>query len=255
MYLISCNQSKQGSRIVFVANNISGSFYNITGSISSYFYLKSTNESLVKENARLRQMVNSSYVKTVNATHEQTDTVYKQRFSFIDAKVISKSVNRRNNFFMLDKGTSSGVEKDMGVIAPNGVVGVVVKTTSNFSLVMSVLHQDSKLNVRNERTKTTGTLVWNGRTYSLGQIVDMPSSIPVKKGDTIVTSGFSRDFPEGIMIGCIKDFTKDGGTGFYKIDIQFFTDYNKLEYVYIIKNFFRMEQDELLNNVKEGEEK
>jgi rod shape-determining protein MreC len=207
----------------------------------------------VAENARLRKMISTSYVKIVNNVHQENDTVYKQQFSFIDAKVISKSVNKRNNFFMLNKGSSSGIEVDMGVIAPNGVVGIIVKTTPNFSLVMSVLHQDSKLNVRNQRTKTTGTLVWNGNNYAVGQIIDMPSSVPVKKGDSIVTSGFSRDFPEGIMVGRVKSFQKDKGTGFYKVNVSFSTDYNKLEYVYVIKNFFKIEQDELLNSVKTNE--
>ncbi len=249
IYFISCNSSRQGSSIVSLANRISGSCYDLVDNINSYFYLRSTNEALVKENKALRQQLSSSYVKIVNNVHQEDDTIYKQRFSFIDAKVISKSVNKRNNFFMLDKGASSGIEPDMGVISPTGVVGVVVKTTRNFSLVMSVLHQDSKLNVRNQRTKTTGTLLWNGHNYSIGQVVDMPSSIAIKQGDTIVTSGFSRDFPEGIMVGVIKDFNKDTGTGFYKINVKFSTDYNKLEYVYVIKNFFKIEQDKLTQTI------
>ena len=254
IYFITLNDSKQSSSIISAANNISGTFNNTLENINSYFYLKSKNDALVKENLQLRQQISSSYVKLINNVHEESDTVYKQRFSFIDARVISKTVNKRNNYFMLDKGSLSGVEPDMGVIAPNGVVGPVVKTTENFSLVMSVLHQDSKLNVRNERTKTTGTLIWNGHTYSTGQIVDMPSSIALKKGDTVVTSGFSRDIPEGIMIGTVKDFTKESGTGFYKVNVKFSVDYNKLEYVYVIKNFFKTEQDKLMENIKELQE-
>ena len=251
VYFITLNDSRQSSSLISLANNISGSLYSTTSNITSYFYLKSKNEALVQENKKLKSQISSSFVRIINSSHQQTDTIYKQRFSFIDAKVISKSVTKRNNFFMLDKGFEKGKKKDMGVIAPNGVVGVVVKTTNNFSLVMSVLHQDSKLNVRNNRTKTTGTLVWNGLNYSIGQIIDMPSSIAIKKGDTIVTSGFSVDFPEGVVVGTVRNFTKDAGTGFYNVDINFSTDYNKLEDVYVIKNFFKIEQDELLENIPE----
>ena len=254
VYLISLNESRQSSWLISIANNISGTFYSGFENINSYFYLKSKNEALVKENKALRQQLKTSYVRIVNNIHQEDDTIYKQRFSFLDAKVISKTVNKRNNFFMLDKGAESGIEKDMGVIAPNGVVGVVVKTTQNFALVMSVLHQDSKLNVRNERTKTTGTLVWNGYSYGIGQSIDMPASILIKKGDTIVTSGFSRDFPEGIVIGTVKDFVKDSGTGFYKVNVKFAVDYNKLENVYVIKNFFKIEQDKLLEDIQNQEE-
>lgn len=249
VYFITLNSFRQGGSITSLANNISGSVYNSIDGISSYFYLKNTNADLVKENIRLRKMLSSSYVRIINTVHQKEDTVYKQMYSYVDVRVISKTVTKRNNYFMLNKGSSSGIEKDMGIIAPNGVVGVVVKTTENFSLVMSVLHQDSKLNVRNERTKTTGTLVWDGRHYAIGQIIDMPSSIAVKKGDTIVTSGFSRNFPEGIPVGRVKSYTKDKGTGFYNINIEFFTDYNKLDYVYAIKNFFKIEQDRLLQGI------
>lgn len=249
VYFISCNSYRQGSYITSIANNVSGSVNGFFDNVTSYFYLRSTNEALVQENVRLRKMVESSYVKIVNNVHKEEDTVYKQMYSFIDARVIYKTVNKRNNFFMLNKGSISGIEPDMGVISPNGVVGVVIKTTPNFSLVMSVLHQDSKLNVRNERTKTTGTLLWNGKNYATGQIIDMPSSLTVKKGDNIVTSGFSRNFPEGISIGKIKSFKKDKGTGFYEIDIKFSTDYNKLEYVYVIKNYFKIEQDRLMQGI------
>lgn len=249
IYFISCNSFRQGSYITSIANDISGGIDEAYSNITSYFYLKSTNEALVQENVKLRKMVESSYVKIVNNVHKEEDTIYKQMYSFIDARVISKTVNKRNNFFMLNKGSISGIEPDMGVISPNGVVGVIVKTTPNFSLVMSVLHQDSKLNVRNERTKTTGTLVWDGKHYAKGQIVDMPSSLAVKKGDKIVTSGFSRNFPEGITVGTIKKFAKDKGTGFYDIDIKFSTDYNKLEYVYVIKNYFKIEQDRLMQGI------
>lgn len=249
VYFITLNSYRQGSSITSLANNISGTLYNSIDGISSYFYLKNTNADLVKENIRLRQMLSTSFVRIINTVHQKEDTVYKQMYSYVDVRVISKTVTKRNNYFMLNKGSYSGIEKDMGIIAPNGVVGVVVKTTENFSLVMSVLHQDSKLNVRNERTKTTGTLVWDGHHYAIGQIIDMPSSIAVKKGDTIVTSGFSRNFPEGIPVGRVKSYTKDKGTGFYNINIEFFTDYNKLDYVYAIKNFFKIEQDRLLQGI------
>lgn len=249
VYFISLNSFRQGGSITSFSNNISGTIYNSIDGISSYFYLKNTNADLVKENIRLRKMLSTSFVRIINTVHQKEDTVYKQMYSYVDVRVISKTVTKRNNYFMLNKGSSSGIEKDMGIIAPNGVVGVVVKTTENFSLVMSVLHQDSKLNVRNERTKTTGTLVWDGHYYGVGQIIDMPSSIAVKKGDTIVTSGFSRNFPEGIPVGRVKSYTKDKGTGFYNINIEFFTDYNKLDYVYAIKNFFKIEQDRLLQGI------
>lgn len=250
IYFISGNSYYQGSTITNFANNIAGYTFEQCNSISKYFSLASVNEELVKENARLREQIESSYVKYTDRVMIKDDTIYKQQFSFVEAKVISKSINKRNNYFMLNKGLSSGINKDMSVIAQNGIVGIVTNVTENFALVMTVLHQDSKIAVRNKRTQASGTLVWSGGNYETGQIVDIPSSMPLKIGDTIVTSGFSRNFPEGIEVGYIKKFSKDQGSGFYNVDIKFSTDYNKLGYVYVVKNFFKIEQEKLEKGIK-----
>jgi rod shape-determining protein MreC len=253
IYLISQNSYHQGSAIVNIANNISGSIYDKTNKITKYFYLASVNEALSKENAMLRSQIENSYVKFTEKEMQVEDTVYKQRFTFIEASVISKTINKRNNFFMLNKGMSNGVMKDMCVITPNGLLGLVVNATSNFSLVMTVLHQDTKIAVKNKRTQATGTMVWEGGDYRIGQIKEMPSSIPLKKGDTLITSGYSRNYPEGIEIGYIKTFEKDPSTGFFDIEFEFSADYNKLEYVYVVKNLFKLEQDILEKSIKENE--
>lgn len=249
IYLISQNSYHQGSAIVNFANNISGKVYEQSNKITRYFYLTSVNEALSKENAMLRNQIENSYVKFTEKEMQVEDTVYKQRFTFIEATVISKSINKSNNYFMLNKGVSSGVMKDMCVITPNGLLGLVVNATSNFSLVMTVLHQDTKIAVKNKRTQATGTMIWKGGDYRVGHIEEMPSSLPLKIGDTLVTSGFSRNYPEGIEVGYVKSYTKDPSTGFFNIEFNFSADYNKLEYVYVVKNLFKVEQDLLEKSI------
>ena len=249
IYLISCNSYHQGSAIVNFANNIAGSVYEQSNKITKYFYLASVNKALSKENAMLRSQIENSYVKFTEKEMQVEDTIYKQRFTFIEATVISKSINKSNNYFMLNKGVSNGVMKDMCVITPNGLLGSVVNATSNFSIVMTVLHQDTKIAVKNKRTQATGTMIWEGGDYRVGQIKEMPSSIPLKKGDTLVTSGYSRNYPEGIEVGYVKTFTKDPSTGFFNIEFEFSADYNKLEYVYVVKNLFKVEQDLLEKSI------
>lgn len=249
-YIISQNSYYQGSAITSFANEVAGKISTKTQNISHYFTLGSSNESLAKENARLRSKIENSYVKYQHKAFQYNDTIYKQQFEYIDAKVIQKTINKRNNYFILNKGSLHGVKNNMGVICPDGIVGVIINVSQNFSLVMSVLHQDSRPNIKNARTKISGTLVWEGGNYSKGKLIDIPSSIPLKIGDTIITSGFSQDFPEGISVGKITNFQKDKGTGFYVVDIKFSVDYNKLEFVYIVKNFFKEEQQQLTKDIK-----
>lgn len=251
IFFIYQNSYYQSSAITNFFNNIASNIYTKQGNIVHYFSLEAENERLASENALLRSQMETSFVKIINTETQHSDTTYHQQYSYIEATVISKTVGKRNNLFMLNKGSLQGVERDMCVFCPNGLVGVVVKTTEKFSLVMPVLHQDSKSNVRNSRTKVTGTLVWEGGNYKKGKLIDFPSSIPLVKGDTIVTSGFSADIPEGLTVGYVDEFRLDKSSGFYIVDINFSADYNNLEHVYIIKNFFKQEQKKLLEGVKD----
>jgi rod shape-determining protein MreC len=249
------NSYYQGSKIGNICNNIAAAIYEKQEKITHYFSLKSENERLAAENAILRSQLQSSLMATINDSVSVTDTIYTQQYSYTTTTIMERTIGKRNNYLMLNKGKRQGVEVDMGVICPSGLVGVVVKTTENFSLVMPVLHRDSKRSVRNKRTSATGTLVWKGGSYRRGQVVDYPSSMPIQKGDTIITSGFSSNIPEGTIVGYVEKFTLDPATGFYNIDITFATDYNIIKNVYIIKNLFRKEQQQLGNINNEEESK
>jgi rod shape-determining protein MreC len=130
----------------------------------------------------------------------------------------------------------------MAVVSPNGIVGIVNGVSSNFSYVMSLLHSETKISAKLKKNNATGSVSWEGGSYKSGMLADIPSHILIKTGDTVITSGFSLDFPEGIIIGNIASYTLNPGDNFYKIKINFSTDFNKLDNVYVVKNLFKEEQ-------------
>lgn len=155
---------------------------------------------------------------------------------------------------MLNKGYAQGVKLDMAVISPQGIVGVVVGCTRNFSTVMPVLHADSRNSVKLKRTNSTGSLIWEGGDFRYAVVTDIPTTYQLHKNDTIVTSGLANDFPEGIAVGYIDEFESYQGTGFYKIRIRLATDFNTLNHVYVVDNHFKAEQDTLINRtIRENE--
>jgi rod shape-determining protein MreC len=245
--IIASNNSYQGSTIQGFANEFGGGITNRYNNLTDYVDLRETNRILAEENTRLRRQIESSYIKYTHHTFTINDTIYKQQYTFIDAKVISSSSGKRNNYMMLNKGSIHGVKKSMAVISSNGIVGIVSSVSKNYSKVMMVLHSESRISAKLKRTNYSGSLIWKGGNYRYGLLTDIPSHIDIKKGDTVITSGFSLDFPEGIMIGRIENFKQDPGTSTYEGKVKFSADYNKLDYVYIVRNLFKEEQQTIMN--------
>lgn len=235
----------QRSVLQTAGNSLSGRFYSSVSNISEYLKLRRTNELLANENALLRQMKGVSYLKTDTNSFWVEDTIYKQQYRYIVARVINNSVGKRNNYIMLNKGRRHGIDKDMAVITSNGVVGTVVNVSDNFAWVMSVLNKQTKISGRIIKNNQMGTVVWNGIDHNFGTLTDIPAHVKIAKGDTITTSGFSYIFPANIMLGTISDFRVEQGEHFYIIPFKFSVDFNSLDYVYVVKNLLKKEQEEL----------
>ena len=235
----------QRSVLQSAGNTMTGRFYSSVSNISEYLKLRYTNELLANENALLRQMKGISFLKSDTNSFWVKDTLYKQQYKYIVARVINNSVGKRNNYIMLNKGRRQGIDKDMAVITSNGVVGTVVNVSDNFAWVMSVLNKQTKISGRIVKNNQMGTVVWNGMDHNYGTLTDIPAHVKIAKGDTITTSGFSYIFPANIMLGTIEDFRVEQGEHFYVIPFKFSVDFNSLDYVYVVKNLLKDEQQQL----------
>ena len=240
----------QKSRITTWATGVAGGWYKGMHSVGGYFGLKGENERLAAENAILRARLAESYISYNDTLFSVNDTVYRQRYDYTEASVIKNSWSGQNNYIMIGKGSRHGIEPDMAVISPEGIVGVVVATTENFATVMPVLHSDSRNSVKVKRTGISGSLVWDGKDFRYAQVVDVPTTHHFLEGDTVVTSGLANDFPEGIPVGYVVEADTVKGMGMVKLRVRLATDFNKLGHVYVIDNKFREEQRLLENGEK-----
>lgn len=244
-YIIVQQNHYHQNVFIHSSGQVTGKIYEFTNEVKGYFDLNSQNERLSEENARLRNASSYAFMKTPVNTVRYKDTLYRRQFSYIPARVISSPVSHRNNIWMINKGKNQGIEKNMGVISSDGVVGIVLDVSNNFSTVNSVLHKQTLLSVMLKKTKHKGFVTWPGGNYRHGQLNDIPSHVEINKGDTIVTSGNSLLFHENIMVGTVVDAQLQSGDSFYDIEIEFSEDYKTTEYVYVIKNLMKKEQQEL----------
>ncbi len=228
------------------SNHVSGIIYTRYNAIVSYFRLSSVNNELAEENARLRQLIFDHPADSIR----QDSTLFlhslpEHSFSFIPARVINNSVHRQHNYLTLNKGSKDGVRPDMGVATADGVVGVVFNVSNSFSTVISLLNLRWNVSAKLKRNNYFGSLSWDGKDYKYALLNEIPFHVEIKAGDTIVTSGFSSIFPEGMMLGIVETFNKEGGDNFYNIRVRLSVDFKSLAFVEVIDYKQRNELDAL----------
>ncbi len=237
------------------ANKTSSLVFKTSGMVTSYFHLHDINEDLQRRNVSLESEVIwlrkelARYQEDVVADSLARDSSLMQ-FDFILAHVISNSVSRANNYITIEKGALDSIHPEMGVVDQNGVVGIVNIVGDHSARVISLLNPKMRLSCKVKGREYFGSLVWDGVSPHEALLEEMPRHEKFKKGDTIVTSGYSAVFPEGIPVGTIISHEKEHDDNFYALRIKLFTDFTTLSTVRVIRNNMK---DELMM-IQAGEE-
>ncbi|QQD14189.1 rod shape-determining protein MreC [Sphingobacterium sp. UDSM-2020] len=248
MFLVVTNNTFQRASALNSSNTIIGNIYQKVNSWKSYLSLTETNDQLVKENASLRtQLENYLTTDTVPmAKRPVIDSSEFGRYEFIIASVTNNSIHQKSNYLTLNKGSLAGIEKGMGVIAPNGVVGIVLNVTPHFSTVQSLLHPDTKISVTLANTDVFGSLVWGSNVdYRFAMVKEIPNHVKVKTAEKVFTSGYSGHFPKGILVGAVVETGISSGDSFLDLRILLSTNFSNLHHVYVVKDLLAKELKQL----------
>lgn len=224
--------------------SLQGSYYEISGGIREYLSLRQVNRDMYMENTLLRNRIDRLVRNQEFTANPGYDSIPHRQFFYIPARVINNSVNKQFNFITLNKGSNHGIEPEMAVIAPHGVVGVVYATSGNYSTVIPMINRNFRLSAKILKNGYFGSLSWAGKGYGKAILEEIPFHVEIEPGDTIVTSGYSAIFPEGIMVGTVDEFEAIEGN-FYTITVNIAVDYKNIQYVNVIRNLLQEEQREL----------
>lgn len=258
----------QHTAYVNSANRISGKMYDQYNQVEYYLHLTATNDSLVRENARLRNYLATTYdlLDTTSGIHSDTlrrysdDTLHKlveskvRKYFYREAKVVNNDINQHEvNYITIHRGRLQGVQPNMGVISSSGIVGVVRSVSDNYAVVLSLLSRVRSLSFSGKlyRTGEAGKVQWDGGSGIYATLRDIPRSATVHKGDTVVTSGYSSFFPPYIPIGYVDSVTvEDKASTSYSIRLRLATNFYNLEYVYVTENLLKDEQENLEDSTR-----
>ena len=252
--LLSNASKTHQSFFASAANEFTGSIDKRYSNLRSYFGLKETNRLLAEENARLRNLLPANFLAINNGRKYGVDSLIKdslghvRKFTFLPAQVIGNTVTLQANFLTLERGSAQGVKKGMAVTGPEGIVGVVVETSANYSRVMSLLHRNSKVSAMLKKDNSAGSIEWDGSDPSYLTLRNVTKGAKVSRGDTVVTSNYSANFPSHLMVGTVAAISADPSSNFYTLKIKTATNFYSIQYIYLIENVRYAEQVQLETN-------
>ena len=247
----------QGSTFFTTSNRMVGLVYEAANQVTGYFHLKDINDDLVQKNVELELQVDRLREKLMELTVDSSALEKLKKdvlleYDLYQAKVISNSLTRMDNYITINKGEKDGIRSEMGVIDGNGVVGIVYITSPNYSVVIPVLNSKCNISCKIKQSEYFGFLKWDGGSSQYATVKDMPRHSLFSLGDTIVTSGHSAVFPGGIPVGTVEDITDSHDGLSYLIKVKLFADFGRLNDVRVIARKDREELMELERQLKKG---
>lgn len=240
-----------------IANEATGWFNSRYNTVEDFFKMKEENRRLLKMNDSLMNLLSSNFTKVDTSLTFTKDTVAYdtlgnfRHYAWREAQVMYNTVNAEKNYVQINRGSNQGIKDNMGVFSSDGgLIGQVVNVSPNFSQVMSLLHVQNKVNVLVKKTKSSGTLSWEGKDPRFLTLSSIPKSDSLVKGDTILTGNYSFSFPPGHMVGTVAEIIPDPSTNFYVLKIKTAANFQDLQQVMIVENIQEAEQMQLNSDTK-----
>ena len=130
------------------------------------------------------------------------------------SNVIGSGASPQSSFrsVTIDKGTQDGLQRDMAVIAPSGIVGRIITPTARASKVQLLIDGDAAAAGVIERSRAQGLVVGTGDPACPLRMDYVPGTADVKAGDLVVSSGIDGIYPKGFAIGQIESIVEGTGT-------------------------------------------
>jgi rod shape-determining protein MreC len=229
---------------------VKGSIKQITGTWKDYFGLHSKNRELLDLNLSLLNENIYLQNQLISVSHQyDSNNMVPADFECIPANVVENTPNKNDNLLILNVGTVNGVERDMGVISLYGVIGTVDRVADNFCTVTSLLNTSRSVSGKLKRTGIYGPIVWDRKDIRHVELIDIPQHIIINKGDSVVTSGHSLTFPEGIFIGTVESYQLNKGVS-YRVRVKLSNDFQSIYNVYVISAKRKPELDSLKREIK-----
>lgn len=239
------------AKLLTRSNKVVGGVHGVLYEIRHYFSLRAENDELLARVAELENSL-SQYASTAEVATESGSELEElsaewAQYAYMTARVVSLSINKHNNFMVINRGMDDGVRNDMAVLSPRGaMVGYVVGCSNRYAVVLPMLNTSFRASGKLLRGSHFGSIVWDGYDAHKVRLTELSKYATPEKGDTIVSTGFSSYFPEGIVIGRVSESTMNEMQTAYDVDVELAVDFTALHRVILIDNRDQSEIESLI---------
>ena len=147
------------------------------------------------------------------------------------AEVIGRDPDNIYDTIVINVGRDHGVDKDMTVVTPEGLVGHITQVGASDSVVQLLMR--TRVSALIQATRAQGIVSWvDGQRFRL-QFVE--ASNLVREGDLVVSSGLGGRYPKGIPIGTVMEVNQEKRAPvFLRVILKSIVDFSVLEEVFVL---------------------
>ncbi len=247
-------------RFVTWFNEVSAGYNRQISQIKNYFILQEENQKLrdayiklQEKNLKLQEALNY-YQNRVPYTSRlilNQDSIARNKYKFIPAKVVKTEILGKYNYMIIDKGQKDSLPENAGVVSSEGIVGITKKIGENYSSCVSILNPKVYISVYLMPHKILGTFTWDGKDPTQGVLKYIPFHYYINEGQEVVTSGLDNVFPPDIRVGKIVNVQRDPkNSGFLIAKVKLASDFYSLNNVYVVFPEAKKEIDSLSYDIQ-----
>jgi len=233
LILISVNQKPAVKSVRAVAFGTFASISSLVSDVVNIGQLKSENMRLRERNAELMLQMNK--LREYGIINEELKGLVKLKdttsYPLIPVRIVSKSLSTSQNTITLLGGSNNGLKPGMPVVNDQGLLGVILSTSNDYSIARTLKNMDLKLTVKDERSRLDAIMKWNGEDLVM---VNVPKTYDIKPGDRIMTSELSSIISIPIPVGIVMELSKVETGIFNEVKIKPYVNFARAENVFVV---------------------
>jgi rod shape-determining protein MreC len=215
---------------------LSGGFSGVRGLWTGYIglrHLKTENEALKRQLAasQIAEQEQRALADRTRGLERLLGLREPLALKTAAAEIIGAAATPDFRTVTIDKGSRDGLNRDMAVISPSGVVGRVVVPSARSAKVQLLIDRNAAAGALIERSRAQGVVVGSGDERL--QMDYVSEVADVVAGDVVVTSGIDGIYPKGFVIGRVESVEKAGGA-YKRITVMPTVDFRSLEEVLVV---------------------